>query len=661
VNISYDRFYGNLPYASVSVSSKEARIFFTLSARAMSSLFGWLTVMITYLIGRNFFHNRKIGFVSAILLISAYPFMLYSQINKYPAIAIFFFLLSFYVSLKLLEQSSLKYYVLNGCCAGLAISMIYYNGIAIFVLFCAHIMVVSSEGKIRVRTALLDKRLLWALFACCTTFLILNPRILTHGFMLFIDIMTWYVSAFGGSGRADFDLQKCYYEGIGAFIFHIRDAVGLPLLFAILFGLIVSSVKYKEHRNVLFVFVGTFYLLFSVIASEGYVVATAYPILFTLFARSVVDIIYSHTNKFSLLHQNVKHCLLIIIVFGVSIHGCFKIISQNMINAQPSTALQANQWIRHHLPVNSTLIVDPRGVKGLGDWGKIMSFSYQNGERLISHNVKDLLWENGTELFTAQYAVIGSRLFSELISDKHINTYPSLKKIHSTTGVGYGLKKAYQTYTDLLEKYALCVNEFQAGRWLGENQRFTFGPPFLGIPLHELPTFFFDPSYRTHGAPIKIYRLTPSFWRALEDVLIMPVETGGCDKKTSIDAVGEKAILTDKTVRHNLTSDELDIELGWRTENKKIMREIVFTLEHSSRFQKKMDFYYYMSKIINRIKGKDTLMTKRYKEFVTLKAACFVTRYKFIIPKNMAKGEYILMINFKSSHSEYLELGRFTL
>ena len=84
--------YGRLLMAVANISTADGRIFFTLAARGMSSLFGLLTVFLVYVIGRDYFHSWKVGIAASILLLSTYPFIIFSQNAKYPATAIFFYL-----------------------------------------------------------------------------------------------------------------------------------------------------------------------------------------------------------------------------------------------------------------------------------------------------------------------------------------------------------------------------------------------------------------------------------------------------------------------------------------------------------------------------------------------------------------------------------------
>ena len=126
--------YGRLLMAVANISTADGRIFFTLVARGMSSLFGLLTVLLVYVIGRDYFHSRKVGIAASIMLLSAYPFTIFSQYAKYPTTAFFFFLLSFYLSICLIDTPSISQYLWAGLCTGFAISIIYFNGIALFIL-----------------------------------------------------------------------------------------------------------------------------------------------------------------------------------------------------------------------------------------------------------------------------------------------------------------------------------------------------------------------------------------------------------------------------------------------------------------------------------------------------------------------------------------------
>ena len=645
--------YGQLPYPGFSVSSEAARVFFGITARAMSSLFGYLTVLLTYIIGRNFFQDRRIGFISALLLTSCYPFILFSQVSKYPATAIFFFLLSFYSTVQLAQRPSRGKYVLSGILAGAAISMIYYNVVAVLVLFLAHILVLSSESRLGLKSIFLDKKLLYALAACSATFLILNPRLFTHGFVLISQTINW--SRTFGENRAGYLYLFDRYEGAGAFLYYMKDDVGLPLFVIILWGMLAAVIRIERKKSILLC-AGVPYLLLSHFAREPYIVGTAYPIFFLLFAQSAVAYSYPSDQKHLQVSQRVKPLILITIVTGACIHGFFRCAAHNMINSQKSTSMQAQEWIHEHLPRGSHLILDGASVVKVGGrMGHIFRLNYVGGEPAITHDLRELIWPNGTEIFDAQYAVMGDGYFSEIVTEEKIDEYPILEEVLSPVGIGYGFREAHEAFTSLIDKHALLIKEIPEGQWSGENQRKIFFPLFPGVPFNSIVTFLVDSCFRSHGPSIKIFQLTPSFKQALEASLLTPTITCDCTHNKTTWGVFQEGAL-----HLNTKSNEIELELCWQAGNRKVMRELVFVLDHSST-PKANSIERYLFRGTSRLRGKETVAVKRSKEFIGLEEDCYMTRAKIIVPKNMLSGEYVLRLNYASSQSGDFELGRFVL
>jgi hypothetical protein len=249
-------WYRVLPLTTVSISTEEARIFYAISARAVSALFVFFTVLLTYIIGRNYFKSRNTGFISALLLLGFFPIILLSQFAKYPAVAIFFFLLSFYSSLVLLEKPTLKNYLLNGAIAGVAISMVYYNGVALILLSFIHVLILFSEKRLTFLNILFDKRYLFAISFCLLFFLIFNPRILA--FPLEWLAMIWKRTAllWGSHPRLD-PYLNLRYDGPLLLLHYIKNEFGWAYLLCMLFGIGYGVINWKDKNIAPFTFVAT--------------------------------------------------------------------------------------------------------------------------------------------------------------------------------------------------------------------------------------------------------------------------------------------------------------------------------------------------------------------------------------------------------------------
>ncbi len=453
--------YSRLLMAVADISTADGRIFFTLVARGMSSLFGLLTVLLVYGIGRNYFHSRKVGIAASIMLLSAYPFIIFSQYAKYPATAYFFFLLSFYLSLCLVDTPSIRVYFWAGLCTGFAISIIYFNGIALIVLLMAHTITYQNDHAHGSKLAWFDKRIRFALLAAGFGFLLTNLRIFSDGPTLILDIMAWSAVFFASDQKADIIISRLHGGGFGG-LFLLWDDVGFLLLAAMLLGLL-AGVKNYTRRNALFLFIGFFYFAFSIVGAQSYIVATAYPVLVLLFAHwcnqavaRLTKPLIAALSRFTVWRQTVKRhntratsgyplvghqTAIASLVFGavvisVSSPGIGRITAQNLINQSVSTKIQARQWVQGNLPIDAKYIVDSLGIQIEPIAGRVFQASFGGGSRAVTHSLQDIFHASGPAVYTAEYAVTGSD-FLEFISEKNIEKYPALERNLSATGVGF--------------------------------------------------------------------------------------------------------------------------------------------------------------------------------------------------------------------------------
>ena len=674
--------YGRLLMAVANISTAEGRIFFTLAARGMSSLFGLLTVLLAYAIGRDYFHNRKVGIAASITLLSAYPFIIFSQNAKYPATAIFFFLLAFYLACRLLATPTPGLYFVSGFCAGLAVSIAYFNGIALPVLVLAHIIIVNSHANKSRGPAWANKRIATAMFAACLAVLITNPRVLTDGPTLVLDIMAWARAFIAPDKRADHMLSNLY-SGIGGWIFRVRDDVGLPLLAAMILGLLASAKTYSR-QTALFVFVGLFYFAFSIVGAQSYIVATAYPILVLLFAHWCNQLVTRLTkslmaalSRFTVWRQTVNrrntratsgHPLvahqtaIASLVFGavviaVTAPGIGRITAQNLINQTVSTKIQARQWVQGNLPVDAKYIVDSSGIQIEPIAGRVFQASFGGGSRAVTHSLQDILHASGPAMYSAEYAVTGSD-FLEFMSESNVRKYPALEKNLSAAGVGFGLKEAYEEYFELLNKNAVLLKEFSKGNWVGEDQINNFGFLFKGVPWGRYWNFLTDASTRTHGPEIKIYKLTPRFWQAMEAKLFTEKPAAVCAQSESAGAAHNGMRLMEKSAVYNPSTKTFAIELCWQSDHSKIMNELTFSLDYASMLER--DFWYYIKRAISSVLGINQRHRQIYREYFNLQGNSYRATTTFTVPDNMAKGNYVLRYYFADDSYNEIELARIT-
>ena len=674
--------YSRLLMAVADISTVDGRIFFTMVARGMSSLFGFLTVLLVYMIGRDNFQSRRVGFIAALLLLSAYPFVMLSLVAKYPATATFFFLLSFYLSCQLLKHPSPTLYILAGLAVGIAISMSYFSGLTLLVLLLAHAMIVSSEGNLKYPAFGFDKRLFTALLMVFVAFLVLNPRIFAHAPTMVLDTMAMLRHMQSPDRRAD-TLLTIVHTGFYGSVLHLRDEIGLPMLGSMLAGMVYAAASYSR-RNAPYIFIGGLYLLIFPLYRASYFISAAYPVLVLLVAHGIVSGLEnwegSQPERYLLSlargqssvpresgiamkhdshrhHTQLHYLVLVLITAGISAQGTARIVAQNLINAQASNAVLARQWIVNTLPDNSKVLVDSLGVRISDIGGRSFDASLGGGSRMITHTLQDIIHVNGVDVFTAEYAVTGSDLV-EFISDENIARYPVLKQNLSGSGFGFGLKEAYSEYTTLLNENAVLLKEFPAGQWIGNDPQAAFGYQFKGVAWSRAFDFFLGSSSRTHGPPIKIYQLTPKFWRAIEAKLFADQPAAVCAQSDSAGAAHNGMRLMEKSAVYNPTTRTFAIELCWQSDRRKIMNELVFSLDYASMLER--DFWYYIKRGISTVLGTNQRHRQIYREYFNLQGDSYRASTTFTVPDNMAKGDYVLRYYFADDPYNELELARIT-
>lgn len=674
--------YGRLLMAVADISTEEGRIFFTLGARGMSLLFGFSTVLLVYIIGKDYFQNRRVGFVASILLLSTYPFVMLSLVAKYPATATFIFLLSFYLTCRLIQNPSPKQYFYTGLGVGFACSISYFSALSLLVLFVAHAMVIKSEKNFGVAPFWFDKRLLNALLTVSVTFILFNPRVFAHAPTMLLDFFAMGRQTLSLDRRAD-NLLPFVYTGLTGSVFHLRDDIGLPLLGSMLAGLVYAAVNYSR-RNAPFLFAGLLFLLAFPLYKASYSVSTAYPILLLLAAHGIVSGLENwkgsqperyllslargqssvpRDSGIAMEHESHRHhtrlhyLVLVLITAGICAQGIARIVAQNLINAEASNAVLARQWIVNTLPDNSKFLVDSSGVRISDIGGRSFDASFGGGSRMITHSLQDIIHGNGVEVFSAEYAVTGSD-FVEFISDENIARYPVLKQNLSPSGFGFGLKEAYSEYTTLLNENAVLLKQFPAGQWIGEDPRTAFGFQFNGVAWSRAFDFFSGSTSRTHGPPIKIYQLTPRFWQAMEAKLFTEKPAAVCAQSESAGAAHNGMRLMEKSAVYNPTTKTFAIELCWQSDHSKIMNELTFSLDYASMLER--DFWYYIKRAISSVLGINQRHRQIYREYFNLQGDSYRASTTFRVPDNMAKGDYVLRYYFADDPYNELELARIT-
>lgn len=204
-------------------------------SRYLTSIVGFLTVVVTFLIGRRLFNSRLIALLSITVLAVNMRAVSSSQLDLPDAYAGFFLLLAFYVSLKLKDHPVSKLYILSGVSVGLAISaklqlfsLIPFIMVHLYYAF-------KAKGLGRKINTLISKKLFFAGLAMTIIMVLVNIGPLTH-WEKFIETIT-RVSQLYGFGYNKFSLTGLSY------FYHIILTPAVVLIS--LFGVAVGLLKYR--------------------------------------------------------------------------------------------------------------------------------------------------------------------------------------------------------------------------------------------------------------------------------------------------------------------------------------------------------------------------------------------------------------------------------
>lgn len=134
---------------------KADRSFLILTARFISAIFGTLTILIVYCIGKNLY-DKKTGLIAAAFLTVMPMAVVDSHYGSVDTSLTFFLALCILFLSNLLKTGQSKYYMFAGVAAGLAISSKYIGAIILISIFVTHILInyrtlpdLNAFGKVK--------------------------------------------------------------------------------------------------------------------------------------------------------------------------------------------------------------------------------------------------------------------------------------------------------------------------------------------------------------------------------------------------------------------------------------------------------------------------------------------------------------------------------
>ena len=337
---------------------------FYLIARLLSALLGTATCLVIYKIGKRLF-NKDVGLISCVLLSFCFLHLSNSRyaVNDVPGT--FFMALSFLYIINAVSVGRLKFYILSGLFAGLAIATKYNMGIIIFALSISFVLYPhkdwSSGSKIFFLT----------LSSCIVGFFISCPWI-------FLDLKNFYRDFMC---QAELNKQPwfgCSHESSYIlFLTTIINGYGLiPSLF-VLVGLVFLWRKKRQLILVSF-FPLIYYLLLGM--SKLFFSRFVIPMLPYLALISGYGIFYT-ANCFG---KAKEKTIIIILVSLCVFQGIVSGVRENYLTSKMDTRIIARDWIKQHIPPHSKIITEGYGPN---------LQNFDSGGLINDYIIKDVWWD----------------------------------------------------------------------------------------------------------------------------------------------------------------------------------------------------------------------------------------------------------------------------
>jgi len=357
-----------------------------LSSRLAALIFGSFSILVLYLLAREFF-NEKIALISAFLLAIA-PFHIKLTIAEMDVMAIFFSLLGMFLFIRALKSDKIRYFAISGLFIGLAVytkvyPLLFIPSLLLFFIYY------KRKQKLSVITKDNTKKIVVFLFII---FIFTIPA-LTHNYLLYKDkgFLDLQFTRTLGLGKdisaqyyawdAQFDSKNSWAGLLFGDTKHV--ASGKPLLLAAvnfirigdpinfylgLLGILIILFYKKEKRNYLIFFllgiIFTLPFLASIILLPKHYVFLEL-LLIPMGALAIKEI---NTKTSSLLNKNtIKLILIILLILSLIFLGLPKKATNAHFYGKSHMA-QMIEFKNENIPQNALIIGDSRIYRGQINW-----------------------------------------------------------------------------------------------------------------------------------------------------------------------------------------------------------------------------------------------------------------------------------------------------
>lgn len=318
---------------------------FYLWGRFSTAVLGTITVGLTYWVGKKVF-DRRVGLLGALFLAFS---LLHVEDSHYitPDVpTAFFALITFLISLSILEKGETKYYILGGLLAGLTTATKYQGALVFSCIFFAYIIrLVGGKREYQ--------KILYSIIALVFGFLIGVPYALVEAPTFLKDV---YRSI------SHYNLGHLSAEGSANWWWYItyfyREGMGRGILILSLCGLVMAALKSNAKKFISLVFViAVFATASSTRARFARNLTLILPFL-TLFAAFFLSFLLRFWVKISFLRGRK---LLQTLVPAAVIAALLFTPAKNVWNWTHKAASEtdartlAKEWIETHIPEGTVI------------------------------------------------------------------------------------------------------------------------------------------------------------------------------------------------------------------------------------------------------------------------------------------------------------------
>ncbi len=298
--------------------------------RYVTAFFSVGVVLLTYVVAKKLFNDKKVGLVSALLIAFNFRQVLASHIALPDIYNAFVYLLAFWSSLRLLTSSSKKSYLLAGLLVGLSFST-KFQIYSFFPFLLCHIY--SQRGKSKAK-------LLLAMLAAGFIMVVLHPYFLVK-WENFHDITSYNFLKY----QVGLKLLSLY-----AFIYLYKIGIGQFVSSAIIGGVFWGIIKKRLQTILLLSLILPFFYFFAYYSVGGYYIRNFVSItpFLTIFAGfaiiSIIDFLFKKASQKLVL----VICLLVATVFSI---GQIRNSYINSVNYSKVWSFEAaSNWTAVHVP-----------------------------------------------------------------------------------------------------------------------------------------------------------------------------------------------------------------------------------------------------------------------------------------------------------------------